>query len=82
MLGLPNTADLRKQRDGRTRANKRREHFMERLRAATDHKQRLAVAFDYLRAALAAAPDASAHRAVDEAVDGLVRAADQIGAVK
>lgn len=82
MFGLPNAADLRKQRDDRARAAKRREHFMERLQATTDHKQRLAVAFDYLRAVLAAAPDASAHRAVDEAVDGLVRTADQIGAVK
>lgn len=75
-LNLPRPEDIRDRQESRKTAENRREHYVARIAAAPTRKQKLAEAFDYLRAAIQTDDE------MDRAITELVAMADRVGGVR
>lgn len=72
---IPTPDDVRRQRKLRATALRRRDHFHDRIAAATTPRQQLNEAFDYLRATLSGMPE----QTVEQTTLVLLDMGDKIG---
>ena len=75
---IPPPASVKAARAASPSVRNRRKHYIDRVKSATDGRARLNGAIDYLRAALAGAPEEQINRVVTD----LIVMADAAGGIK